>query len=70
MNFAEAFALLLAGKKVRRADWNRVAYVERALADFGDGSAVCVRIVMRGGRINTYTPSQCDMTNIDWYEVA
>lgn len=69
MNFAKAFECVLDGKKVRREDWNRPYYVSLSSYLLNGAVTETVMIAMKDGRINAYTPSQCDMLAGDWVRV-
>jgi hypothetical protein len=75
MNFGEAMLWLLQGARVRRKDWNRPAYIDKItlkseLSERKIGQDVyCfsqIVMVMKNGKVNAYTPSQCDMNADDW----
>jgi hypothetical protein len=65
-DFADAMRWVLSGKKARRADWNRPAYVH--LASYAELTAFIM--VMRDGSFGPYTPSHCDMMAADWDLIA
>ena len=67
-SFAKAMEGVLNGEKWRRTDWNRPAYIEKRQVEFDSPTTIIV-IVMNDGRINAYSPSQCDMTAFDWRRV-
>jgi hypothetical protein len=66
-NFGVAMSVVLTGGRCRRADWNRPAYVE--LQTYG-GGITAIHMIMRDGRVNAYSPSQCDMLGNDWYKLG
>jgi len=66
MNFAEAFAHMLAGRRIRRREWGRVLYVEYDHAVFRNKNVPVIQIAMTNNKVSCYTPAQCDMLGDDW----
>lgn len=64
-DFPDAMKLVLAGRRMRRVDWNRPAYIE---VRYLEGGQVYVAVVMKDGKIGPYPPSHCDMFGRDWVE--
>lgn len=62
LNFAEAMQAVLNGKRARRSDWNRPAYVELQTR----GDMPFIAMVMKNGVVGPYPPSHCDMLSKDW----
>lgn len=71
MRFGEALENVLNGRKSYRCDWNRPAFIVKKQVKIGIGTTYVDQIimVMKDGRMNAYTPSQCDMITNDWMEV-
>lgn len=67
MHFGTAMSLVLEGKKVRRADWNRPSHIERIYYVRKMTNPI-IAMVMRDVVVGPYTPSGCDMVATDWHE--
>jgi len=70
-SFGDAFkGVVEGGQRWRRVDWNRAGHIELAYAGIDVATVAQIVIVMKDGRSNAYTPSQCDMLAGDWRRVS
>ena len=68
--FGEAMSKILnESGRWRRREWNRPSHIQTATVVLNGRSVKQVIMIMKNGAINAYTPSQCDMTAIDWMTV-
>ena len=69
MDFSGAMAVVLNGGLVCRRDWTRPRYIVKIVVEMGSPNQYVEQIVMvmKDGKMNAYTPSQCDMLAYDWF---
>ena len=71
MNFSDAMNVVLNYSRACRKDWHRPVWIYIIVDEMGGPTQYVDQIVMKmvDGKMNAYTPSQCDMLANDWMEI-